>query len=153
MNDSKVLLVIQTVPYILRFHYPFPCLIMNHLTNWYKPVHQGTWVVQPLIDKREEKVDPPNAHAYEFIVLWVSHDKDGVTTRVLILPQQGQANVSVIHATCSTEVTQGIEPCNSRVVNKDMAIELWMATEWDNHGVEISIQIQLLKEEPPYQCG
>ena len=153
MDDSKVLLVIQTIAHILRFHYPLPCLIMNHFTDWYKPMHQGTWVVQPLMDKREEKVYSTNTHAHESIMLRVGGDKDSVVMRVLILPQRGQANVSVIHAACSAEVTQSIEPCNSGVVDKDMTIELWTATEWDSHGVEIIIQVQLLEEKPPSQCG
>ena len=89
MDDSKVLLVIQTIAHILRFHYPLPHLIMNCLTDWYKPMHQGTWVVQPLMDEREEKVYSTNTHAHESIVPQVGGNKDGVMTRVLVLPQQG----------------------------------------------------------------
>ena len=73
--------------------------------------------------------------------------------RVLILPQWGQMNVPVIHTTCSTEITQSIESCNSGVVNEDLTIELWTATEWDSHGVKLIIQVHLLKEKLPYQYG
>ena len=62
---------------------------MNRLTDWYEPVYQGTWVVQPFMDEGEEKVYSANAHAHESIVLGVGSNEDGVTTRVLVLPQQG----------------------------------------------------------------
>ena len=83
----------------------------------------------------------------------VGGNKNGVAMRVLILPQWGQMNVSVIHTACSTEITRSIESCNSGVVNEDLTIELWTATEWDSHGIELIIQVHLLKEKLPYQYG
>ena len=153
MDDCKVLLAIHTIAHILRFHYPLPRLIMNRLTDWYEPVYQGTWVVQPFMDEGEEKVYSANAHAHESIVLGVGSNEDGVTTRVLVLPQRGRANVSVIHAACSAEVARSVEPCNRGVVNEDTTIEFRTATERDSHGVEIGVRIQLLKEKLSYQCG
>ena len=105
MDDSEVLLAVRTIAHILRLHYPLPCLVMNRLTDWYKLVHQGTWVVQPLMDKREEKVNSTNTHAHKSLMLRIGGDEDGVATRVLVPLQRHRTNIFVMHAACSTEVT------------------------------------------------
>ena len=51
-----MVLMAWAIAYKLRFYNPLPSLIMDGLSDWYKPVDQCAWIVYPFVHKRKEKI-------------------------------------------------------------------------------------------------
>ena len=146
-----MLLTARATAYKLGFHNPLPGLIMDGLSDWYKPVDQCAQIVYPFVHKRKEKIYSPNTHAHEPVMLRVRGHKNRVVPWIFTLPQWSGTDVLMAHASSTTKIARCIVPCNGWVVYENSTIELWTVAEWHSHWVEVDVQVLLVKEESPYQ--